>query len=92
MRLLQHVAFLDYFVRSQTSIFLHAVFYAKCNISLFHIIILQLLLFCTVKPANIRYAEQWKPPNRGYFLFGPTFLSRPDYTLLFIFGSFSPKC
>ena len=42
-----------YFVRSQTSILLHVVFYGKCKVSLFHIIILQLLLLCTVKPANI---------------------------------------
>ena len=47
------VFILIYFVRSQTSIFLHAIFYALCKISLFHIIILQLLLLCTVKPANV---------------------------------------
>ena len=43
-----------YFVPSLSSVFLHAVFYAICKVSLFHILILQLLLLFPVKPANIR--------------------------------------
>ena len=40
-----------------TVISLDAVFYAIFKVSLFHIIILQLFLLCTVKPTNIRHAE-----------------------------------
>ena len=46
-----------YFVHSLFSIFSHAVFYAICKVSLFHILILQLLLLRTVKPANVGHAE-----------------------------------
>ena len=56
-----------YFVRSQSAIFLHAVFYAIFKVSLFHILILQLRLLCMVKPANITQAEWWTPHNSGYF-------------------------
>ena len=42
-----------YFVCILFTIFLHGVFYAICKVSLFHILILQLLLLCTVKLANI---------------------------------------
>ena len=51
------VVFIIYFVPSLSAIFLHAVFYAICKVSLFHILILQLLLLCPVKPANITHFE-----------------------------------
>ena len=72
-----------YFVPSLSSVFLHAVFYAICKVSLFHILILQLLLLfpvkpanirillllllCPVKPANIRHFEWRTPPCRVIF-------------------------
>ena len=56
-----------YFARSLFSISLHAVVCAICKANLFHILILQLLLLCTVKPVNIGHAEDWTPLNRRYF-------------------------
>ena len=56
-----------YFARSLFSISLHAVVCAICKASLFHILILQLLLLCTVKPVHIGHAEDRTPPNRRYF-------------------------
>ena len=38
---------------SRSLFFLHAVLYVICKVSLFHTLILQLLLLCTIKPANI---------------------------------------
>ena len=63
-----------YFVRILFSVFLHAVFYAICKVSLFLIIILQLLVLCTVKLANIGYTVYRTPPNSGYFC-----LERQDF-------------
>ena len=63
-----HVEFIIfYFVHSLFSISLHAVVCAICKASLFHIFILQLFLFCTVKPVNIGHAENRTPPNSRYF-------------------------
>ena len=56
-----------YFVRSLFFISLHAVVCAICKTSLFHILILQLLLLCTVKPVNIGHAEDRTPTNGRYF-------------------------
>ena len=56
-----------YFARSLFSISLHAVVCAICKASLFHVLILQLLLLCTVKPVNIGHAENRTPPNSRYF-------------------------
>ena len=56
-----------YFLRSLCSISLHAVVCAICKASLFHILTLQLLLLCTIKPANIGHAEERTPPNSRYF-------------------------
>ena len=56
-----------YFVRSLFFISLHAVVCAIYKASLFHILILQLLLLCTVKPVNIGHAENRTPPNSRYF-------------------------
>ena len=58
-----------YFAHSLFSISLHAVACAIYKASLFHILILQLLLLCTVKPVNIGHAEDWTPPNSRYFCF-----------------------
>ena len=55
------------FARSLFSISLHAVVCAICKASLFHILILQLLLSCTIKPVNIGHAEDRTPPNSRYF-------------------------
>ena len=56
-----------YFLRSLFSISLHAIVCAISKASLFHILILQLLLLCTTKPANIGHAEERTPPNSRYF-------------------------
>ena len=46
---------------------LHAVVCAVCKASLFHILILQLLLLCAVKPVNTGHAENRTHPNSRYF-------------------------
>ena len=46
---------------------LHAVVYAIYKASLFHMLILLLLLLCTVKPVNIGHAENRAPRNSRYF-------------------------
>ena len=58
---------LFYFARSLFSISLNAVVCDVCKASLFHIIILQLLVLFTVKPVNIGYAKDRTPPNSRYF-------------------------
>ena len=54
---------------------LHQVVCAICKASLFHVLILQLLLLCTVKPVNMEHAENRTPPNSRYFC-----LERQVYT------------
>ena len=61
------VFFIICFVCSLFSIFLHAVFHAVCKVSLFHILILHLLLLSAVKSANVGHAEQRASTNGGCF-------------------------
>ena len=56
-----------YFARSLFSMSLHVVVCAICKASLFHILILLLLLLCTVKPVNIGHVENRTPRNSPYF-------------------------
>ena len=56
-----------YFVHSLLSISLHVIVRAICKASLFHLLILKLLLLCTVKPAKLGHAEERTPPNSRYF-------------------------
>ena len=63
--ILSVVFIIIYFVRILFSIFLHALFYGICKVSLFHILILELHLLCTVK--LIGQTVYRIPPNSEYY-------------------------
>ena len=56
-----------YFACSLFSVSLHAVVCAICKAGLFHRLILQLVLLCTVKHVSLGHAKDRTPPNSRYF-------------------------
>ena len=58
---------------------LHAIACAICKASLFHVLILHLLLLSTVKPVNIEHAENRTPPNSRYFCLERQFSTENTY-------------
>ena len=52
-----------YCLQSDFYIFTCSIFFAICKVILFHILIVQLLLLCTVKPVNIGHGEDQISPD-----------------------------